>query len=174
MTIRLVRAEDAEEMASLLGVNREHLAPWDPVRPETYFTVEGQREVIARQLASHQGGTEYPFVIQDGGAILGRVTLSNVVRGPLQSANLGYWIDHAHQGSGLVTRAAAAAIDHARDDLGLHRLEAGTLVHNLGSQRVLEKLGFLRYGLAPAFLHIAGAWQDHVLFQLLLHDRDTP
>ncbi|MET3963810.1 ribosomal-protein-alanine N-acetyltransferase [Marmoricola sp. OAE513] len=173
MTIRLVRPEDAEAMAALLRANREHLAPWDPVRPDSYFTLEGQRDVIARQVASLRAGTEYPFVIEQDGAIVGRVTISNVVRGPLQSANLGYWIDHERQGTGLTTRAAAAAVNHARDELGLHRLEAGTLVHNTGSQRVLEKLGFVRYGLAPGFLNIAGRWQDHVLFQLLLHDRDA-
>jgi ribosomal-protein-alanine N-acetyltransferase len=56
------------------------------------------------------------------------------------------------------------------DTLGLHRLEAGTLVRNVRSQRVLEKNGFVRFGLAPRFLRIAGQWQDHVLFQLLNDD----
>jgi ribosomal-protein-alanine N-acetyltransferase len=52
-----------------------------------------------------------------------------------------------------------------RIGLRLHRAEAGTLVHNIGSQRVLERNGFARYGLAPKYLRIAGRWQDHVLFQ---------
>ena len=55
----------------------------------------------------------------------------------------------------------------AFDELGLHRVEAGTLVHNVGSQRVLERNGFVRFGLAPQYLRIAGRWQDHVLFQVL-------
>jgi ribosomal-protein-alanine N-acetyltransferase len=55
----------------------------------------------------------------------------------------------------------------AFDELGLHRVEAGTLVHDAGSQRVLERNGFTRYGLAPQYLRIAGRWQDHVLFQRL-------
>ena len=53
-------------------------------------------------------------------------------------------------------------------DLGLHRLEAGTLAHNTGSQRVLLKCGFTEIGLAPGYLKIAGEWQDHLLFQRLL------
>jgi ribosomal-protein-alanine N-acetyltransferase len=52
-------------------------------------------------------------------------------------------------------------------ELHLHRVEAGTLVHNAASQRVLERNGFVRYGLAPQYLRIAGRWQDHVLFQVL-------
>jgi ribosomal-protein-alanine N-acetyltransferase len=47
----------------------------------------------------------------------------------------------------------------------LHRLEAGTLPDNFASQRVLEKNGFERFGLARRFLLIAGEWRDHVLFE---------
>jgi len=42
-----------------------------------------------------------------------------------------------------------------------------TLRHNTGSQRVLERNGFERIGVAPAYLSVAGRWQDHVLYQLL-------
>ena len=66
--------------------------------------------------------------------------------------------------------ALAAVIPLAFGELGLHRLEAGTLVHNVGSQRVLERNGFERIGLAPKFLRIAGEWRDHVLFQLINED----
>lgn len=54
-------------------------------------------------------------------------------------------------------------------ELRLHRLEASTLLHNIGSQRVLEKAGFERIGMAPKYLRIAGEWQDHALFQIILH-----
>ena len=55
-------------------------------------------------------------------------------------------------------------------ELGLHRVEAGTLLHNVRSQRVLERNGFVRFGLAPRYLRIEGRWQDHVLFQVLNPD----
>ena len=52
-------------------------------------------------------------------------------------------------------------------ELGLHRIQAGTLLHNTGSQRVLERNGFQRFGVAPQYLRIAGQWQDHALYQLI-------
>jgi ribosomal-protein-alanine N-acetyltransferase len=52
----------------------------------------------------------------------------------------------------------------------LHRLQAATLLHNSGSQRVLADNGFERIGIAPQYLRIAGEWQDHLLFQLLLDE----
>ena len=55
-------------------------------------------------------------------------------------------------------------------DLGLHRLEAGTRIDNVASQRVLEKNLFTRIGVAPRWLHIGGEWRDHVLFQRTAED----
>lgn len=51
--------------------------------------------------------------------------------------------------------------------LGLHRLQAETLLHNTASQRVLTRNGFRPFAVAPAYLKIAGEWQDNILFHLL-------
>jgi ribosomal-protein-alanine N-acetyltransferase len=164
---RLVTARDAQDLTRLLGANRAFLAPWEPDRPERYFTADGQRQVIADILRQHAAGIVLPHVILDGERVVGRVTLSNIVRGPFQSANLGYWLSEADNGRGLATAAARAIMDLAFGELGLHRIEAGTLPHNTRSQRVLERSGFERFGLAPRYLRIAGRWQDHVLYQVL-------
>jgi [ribosomal protein S5]-alanine N-acetyltransferase len=52
-------------------------------------------------------------------------------------------------------------------ELNLHRVQAETLVYNVRSQRVLEHNGFVRIGMAPAYLNIAGRWQDHILYQVV-------
>ena len=49
-------------------------------------------------------------------------------------------------------------------------MEAGTLLHNVASQQVLRRNGFVPFGVAPDYLHIGGRWQDHVLFQVLATD----
>jgi len=78
-------------------------------------------------------------------------------------------VDSKHNGRGLGTAAVREIVDLAFGPLGLHRVEAGTLRHNIGSQRVLERNGFVRFGTAPAYLKIAGSWQDHVLYQAVNH-----
>lgn len=108
------------------------------------------------------------MVLVRDGEVLGLLTLSSIVRGAFQNAHLGYWIDHTLQGAGIMTAAVAAATRIAKDNLELHRIEATTLAHNTASQRVLEKNGFERYGTAPAYLRIAGSWQDHRMFQRIL------
>jgi ribosomal-protein-alanine N-acetyltransferase len=104
-----------------------------------------------------------PHVILHEGDIIGRVTLTNIVRGPFQSCNVGYWVDAARNGRGLGSAAVREIVDVAFTRLGLHRVEAGTLPHNIASQRVLEHNGFVRFGTATAYLRIAGRWQDHIL-----------
>jgi len=106
-------------------------------------------------------------MILDDGEPAGWVGLSNIVRGPLQSAILSYWMDEGHTRRGLASAAVGEVVEHAFGELGLHRLEAGTLVDNVASQRVLEKNGFERIGVAPRYLKIAGEWRDHLLFQRL-------
>ena len=160
--IRRLCEDDAEELAALLRANRDFLAPFDPVREERFFTGEGQ----ARRIAQHG----HLFAILDGEEIAGTIALSNVVFGAFRNANVGYWVDEARNGRGLASGAVAAVAEVAFGELGLHRLEAGALVDNVGSQRVLERNRFTRIGVAPRYLHIGGAWRDHVLFQRTVED----
>jgi ribosomal-protein-alanine N-acetyltransferase len=156
--VRPLTPEDAAELAGLLIENREFLAPFEPARDERFFTVEGQRE----RIESDEGKA---FAILDAGRIAGTVAISNVVHGPFQSANLGYWVAERLNGRGLATAAVGEVVEVAFGPLGLHRLEAATLVDNVASQRVLEKNGFERIGIARCYLLIAGEWRDHLLFQ---------
>jgi ribosomal-protein-alanine N-acetyltransferase len=168
MPTRRITLDDAPVIAELLRANREFLAPWEPIRPEAYFTDDGQQEVIRTALEQQERGSTLPHVIvDDSGGVVGRITLNGITRGPFQSCSLGYWLSASDNGRGLATAAVRDMMRVAFEELGLHRIEAGTLLHNVRSQRVLERNGFVRFGVAPAYLNIAGAWQDHVLFQVL-------
>nr|WP_189085034.1 GNAT family N-acetyltransferase [Agromyces mediolanus] len=176
--LRAIAAGDGAALAAAYARNRAHLAPWEPERTPEFFSASVQeREAVAsvRRLAE---GTAIPLVLVERGddgddpggeRIVGRVNLSDVVRGVFLNAHLGYWIDAERQGRGLATAAVGGALHFARR-AGLHRVQAGTLVHNAASQTVLQRNGFTRIGLAPRYLRIAGEWQDHVLFQRLLDD----
>lgn len=159
---------DVKALASAYVENRQFLAPWQPLRPDSYFTQAGQREAIGALLAQKEAGSAVPLVILDeGGAVVGTLTLASIIRGAFQSCSVGYWLAERSQGRGLATAALREATDIAFDDLRLHRIQAETLTHNLPSQRVLQRVGFQQYGQAPSYMHIAGEWQDNLLYQLL-------
>ncbi|MGB3375691.1 MAG: GNAT family N-acetyltransferase [Microbacterium sp.] len=166
--LRSLAKEDAPALAQTYRANRDHLEPWDPVRAESFFTVAGQQAEIDKLLAAREEGAALPLVLTDGPQILGRVNLSGIIRGAFQSANIGYWIDARCAGQGLMTAAVGTVAQIAKDQLQLHRIQAGTLLHNAASQSVLKKCGFVEFGVAPKYLLIAGRWQDHRLFQRIL------
>lgn len=161
--------DDGAALAHAYRANRGHLRPWEPARDDAFFTTEWQSRHAERCVADAAAGRSERFVIvSSDGEIRGRMNLNNIVRGAFWSADLGYWVAAAWQGRGLATAAVRTIARHAQLDLDLHRLQAATLPHNAGSQRVLAVNGFTRIGLAPRYLEIDGSWQDHVLFQLLL------
>src|ERR1022692_1911802 len=127
---RLVTLDDVPVLAQLLGVNRGFLAPWEPVRGDGYFTADGQRAVIRDALERHEGGSALPHVVLDKhGRVVGRVTLSEIVRGAFQSCSLGYWVSAPGNGRGLATAAVRDITRVAFGEHGLHRIQAATLLH---------------------------------------------
>jgi [ribosomal protein S5]-alanine N-acetyltransferase len=136
-------------------------SPWVPVQNDDYFTADGQRAVITSALARHEQGSALPHVILgDSGRVAGRITLNGIVRGPFQSCSLGYWVSAADNGRGLATAAVRDITSVAFEELGLHRIQAETLLHNVRSRRVLERNGFVRFGHGLAGLAAAGRTPD--------------
>jgi ribosomal-protein-alanine N-acetyltransferase len=109
-------------------------------------------------------GQAMPFALEVDGRFAGQVTVNNIVRGSALFASIGYWIGREYAGRGLTPLAVAMAIDHCFTAEGLHRMEIAIRPENTNSLRVAEKLGLQRCGFAPRYLHIDGAWRDHVLF----------
>ncbi|GAA1846684.1 GNAT family N-acetyltransferase [Agromyces salentinus] len=169
VVVRVIEAGDGPALAEAYRRNREHLAPWEPERSEGFFADAVHVREAAAFVERYEAGTAIPLVLVEGEEIVGRVNLSDLVRGAFQNAHLGYWIDAERTGRGLATMAVGVAL-HAAREAKLHRVQAGTLVHNAASQAVLERNGFDRFGLAHRYLRIAGRWQDHILFERLLED----
>jgi ribosomal-protein-alanine N-acetyltransferase len=165
--LRAVRPADAEALAALYRENRDYLRPWEPERDEAYFTLGGQRANLRELVEACAAGEMWPGVILVGGEIAGRITLNNVLRGPLQSCFVGYWVARAHAGRGVATEAVRQALDVAFGELRLHRVEAFTRVDNLASQRVLERNGFTLVGTARRHIHLDGRWHDERFFERL-------
>lgn len=166
-TCRLITPEDAPALAQLLRLNRDFLAPWEPLRDDDYFTEDHQRIAILDALREHREGRNLPLVIVDGTGVVGRITLNNIVRGAFQSCSVGYWVSETAGGRGVATAALKQIVSVAFGELDLHRVQAETLLHNVASQKVLERNGFVRFGMAPSYLKIAGRWQDFILYQLI-------
>lgn len=170
VVLRPLAPDDAEALAQAYTRNRDHLRRWEPRRAEEFFTTSTQARRVRDMLQARDEGRMFPWVLADGDRIVGSVNVNDIVLGAFRNGHLGYWVDGALTGRGLATAAVREVCRAATESLGLHRLQAGTLLGNHGSQRVLRKCGFTEIGVAAQYLLIDGAWRDHLLFQKILHD----
>jgi ribosomal-protein-alanine N-acetyltransferase len=159
--------------------NRRHFARWDPPTAESFYTPDAQLQRVQHGLTAFHADTAYRYWMIDasraGGArlptsdvdVIGSLHFSHVSRGAFQSCMLGYALDEAHVGRGLMTEALVAALaEMFSPRVNLHRVQAAYRPENARSGKVLERLGFGFEGLARDYLYIDGAWRDHRIASL--------
>jgi [ribosomal protein S5]-alanine N-acetyltransferase len=123
------------------------------------FRAEDQRAYLVRHRAC--------------GQLVGYVSVSNIVRGALQSAYLGYCAFAGHAGRGLLTSGLRAVVGIAFYDLGLHRVEANIQPANERSLALARRVGFQKEGYSPRYLMVDGHWRDHERWALRVEDFPT-
>ena len=104
------------------------------------------------------------------GAIVGYISLSEIVRGGFQSAYLGYHMGAEFAGQGYMTEAIALVLRYAFTKLKLHRVEANIQPGNVPSLALVKRAGFVKEGFSRRYLKICGRWRDHERWTILAED----
>src|SRR4051794_1815370 len=126
-------------------------------------------ETVTERLATGHTIT-WAFCAADDDALLGVVGLYRMQEEP----EVGYWTHPDARGRGLTTRAAALAVRHAFDDLGLDRLAGYASAPNAASRRILERLGMRESGVHPLAARTGdGSAVDLVGYALLASEART-
>jgi ribosomal-protein-alanine N-acetyltransferase len=171
VTIHLL---DESRIPELLALGRRNHPDVDYGGPHEEYDEGKQRERLQRKLAECQQGTGWFWTIHVDGELAGDIGYNQVHRGNVQSANVGYVVDQPLRGRGVATAALRLVIRESFEELHLHRLDAGALVTNIASQRVLEKAGFRRIGVLEKHFYEQGDWRDHVWYELIGPDSPPP
>lgn len=170
--LRLPEARDAEAWIAQIRRNEEFLRPWSPsaaLRQVNRHGFTARRALW--QYDSRQGCAHVFFIFrQSDNALIGGITLGNIMRGAAQMATIGYWLDGDLRGQGYMTEAVGRLSEYAFRDMGLHRVQAGCLPENNASHRVLLKNGFKPEGISRGYIKINGVWRDHLIFSKLATD----
>lgn len=164
LTLRNLTPENTEEMLDYYIRNEEHLRQYEPTRDSSFYTYEGQKEILTESFRQFIDGTSIDLGIFKDEKLIGKIKLSNIVYGILRNAFVGYSIDKEHQGKGYMKEALNTVCSYAFEEMGLHRLEASTLIENSRSQGVLKACGFNELGISEKYLYINGEWRDHKIF----------
>lgn len=169
-------ARDGANVAAFQSRNRAHFGPWDPIRPPAYFAPEYWDEQLRCDEEELAEGTRMRFFFtlrEEPGRVVGFAHFANIVRGAFWACHLGFGVDQALQGTGVMREGLEASIEWMFETAGLHRIEANHRPENVRSAALLRRLGFIPQGYARDYLRIDGAWRDHVL-TALTNERWTP
>lgn len=163
--VRIIERRDAKVLQQLLDADAEWLVPWEA-------TIPGSRRrplakwLVKGLLQQFRTETSLPFVIEYQGKVVGQLNVANVLHGSVCSGTVGYWVSKSVAGRGVTPTAVALVCDFFFFQMGMHRVEIDIRPENQPSLRVVEKLGFRREGVKERFIHIDGAWRDHVVFAI--------
>lgn len=169
LRLKILTDDDTDIVYRYFQENQDHLSPWEPNRPEDFYSQEVIRQRLWHAQKDAEQGRAYQFGIVDSAdtEMLGACNFSNIARGPFQACYLGYSIAARHEGKGIMALALTTAIDYMLSELDLHRIMAAYIPTNARSEKLLLRLGFEKEGYAKSYLKIAGRWQDHVLTSLI-------
>lgn len=164
--LRALRLRDASAWGEVRSANAAWLRPWEATSPDGRL-VPVAYSAMLRSLASQgRAGTAVPLAVVHQGRLAGQVTVAGIEAGSLRSASVGYWLDGRLAGRGIMPRAVAMVLDHCFQVMRLHRVEINIRPENGPSRRVVEKLGLRCEGTRVDYLHIDGAWRDHLSYAI--------
>jgi len=165
LEIRQFQLDDAAEVFAAADRNREYLRQWLPWVDHTHSAAD-VRTFIEAALEQHDAGLGPNCAILLEGKIVGsmgshRFDLAD------RNCSIGYWVDAASQGKGIITRCSAALIDYLFHEVGMHRVEIRCGTGNHRSCAVPERLGFTREGVLRGAQWVSGRWVDLVVWGML-------
>lgn len=165
--LRILTPENSEELLGYVTRNRKHLTPYEPLREESFYTIEAQRKILAEEYRQFMNGNSVNCGIYNKNKLIGKIRLSNIVYGAFKSGIIGYSMDEKEQGKGYMKEAVNLMVNYCFEEMELHRVEASTLLDNVKSQGVLKGCGFTELGINKKYLYINGGWQDHITFYII-------
>lgn len=168
LILKTIEDSDFPILKKYLLKNKAFLTPWEPLRMATFYDDQEILKRLKSEMINNDNGSHLSLYISVKGNdnIIGNVTLSNIIKGPFQSCNIGYKLDESELNKGYITEAIKKVIEIAFNDLELHRIEANIMPRNISSIKVVEKLGFNYEGLGIEYLRINGVWEDHARYAI--------
>ena len=147
-TLRLIRPDDLEGYFHLIDNNRKRLEDFFAGTVAITKTIEDTEVHLKEILAKTEQKDYFPFIITDDAAnkIIASLQIKSI-DWRVPKAELGYFIDAAYEGRGLITKAISKIIAYCFDELGLNKVYIRTYEGNISSRKVAEKNGLILEGI---------------------------
>ena len=171
LTLRLPRRTDLAALDAAISETLDELVEWLPWAHAAHSRADSKQYLRHTRITYRErSAVEVALCSRDDGQLVGMASLHRI-DWQRASAGVGYWVRRTRWGKGYATEGAGALVAYGLRELDLHRLEAHVATSNFASQRVVEKIGFHREGVARGIEQINGRYLDHIQYSRL---RDDP
>lgn len=158
---------DVDQLYELMSthVDTTYLS-WEP-----HTSIENTKNLVANLIEAQKQDNGYHWCIYHENKIIGIVSLIDLKRQirtwVLNRAELSYWIAKPSTGNGFATEAAQSVTKFGFNNLSLHKIIIAHCTENIESQKICEKLGFIKYAHEHDAFMKNQKWHDLVWHELL-------
>jgi len=166
LVLRALEERDIEAVAE--ACNDPETVRWLPL-PRPYGRPEARWFIDIFAPTTRASGVGIVRAVEREGRLVGCVDVKRV-DWAARTAEVGYWVAPWGRGSGAATDATRTVSEWMLRDRGFERVELRAATGNLASQRVAEKAGFVREGVARNAGRVHGGRVDLVVYSLTRAD----
>ena len=162
--LRLFEERHVEHYFALIERNKTYLYKWIAV-PAYEGSVDTLKAYVKQRLLQFVEGSGYHLGIWYQNALVGILDYRLNWRG--RNVELGYWLDEAMQGRGIVTQMCRTMVRHAFEEHQMHKVVISCAIDNPRSRAVAERLGFTQEGILRQADQLHDRYVDIVFYGLL-------
>jgi ribosomal-protein-serine acetyltransferase len=168
LELRHVSVADCAELYAAIDRNRARLRTWLPWVGLT-FGQSDLVEFIRQREIDNAARVSLTTNIWFQGELCGAIGL-HVIDQRHRGSSIGYWLDEAYEGCGIMTRACSAIVTEGFRQYGLHRIEIRCATGNSRSSAIPRRLNFVEEGILRQAEWLYDHWVDLRVFSMLEQD----
>lgn len=169
LTLRRLRAEDASALHENCSSDKEaarYLERYACADPET------TKNLVNRWIELYDTDDFFLWAVEFDGQVIGTINLHDICR-ETGRCEIGFSIGSKWRNKGIMTEAAGAVVGHAFEALGFERLTGWCAAENIGSARVMEKIGMRKETCTRKSVQLSdGRYADQIWYFICKGDKE--
>ncbi|WNJ18009.1 GNAT family N-acetyltransferase [Pontibacter sp. G13] len=168
LALRSLEPDDEHLLYDLVERNRSHLESWLSWI-EQIKTLRDCRRFVDKTRYNDIFSGRWVYGVWYEDALVGLLDFNEGDR-TLNQISIGYWLDEAHQGRGIVTRCVVKALDYVFSSEEIARILIKCATTNKKSQAIPERLGFTFEGVDKDAGTVQGKLVDMATYSMLYRE----